>query len=271
MEIGDHYLKKDLPPDKTDLPPDKIDIPPDKPKILKNIIISKSSDQAPNQNTNSMEFDESNFSISSTDDDHKTVNYKRKRTDVEIDLSSFNYVNKPQSSPVINTQNRFAILGEMNIEEEPSTSRKSTTAEKEFNKISPSNKLFCSPIFLFNVNIKKLVEQLNSKNVVYKIINKNKQKSKLYLKDAEAHSEMMQLLRDKKIESYSYTPKELKRISIVLRGLYYKTELNEIKNELDLLVPNTVDSVSKFSTNYSRKNNIDTGLFLITLFIGKKN
>ena len=93
--------------------------------------------------------------------------------------------------------------------------------------IKNAKKTFCPPIFLFDVNIKRLVDQLEAKTpkITFKIKNVNKKKSKLYLSDATVHSEMMALLREKNIHSYSYTPKELKQSSFILRGLYHDTEV----------------------------------------------
>ncbi|KAI8122794.1 Nucleic-acid-binding protein from transposon X-element [Lucilia cuprina] len=81
---------------------------------------------------------------------------------------------------------------------------------------------------------------------------------------------MMALLREKKIKSYSFTPKEFKQISLVLRSLYYKTDVQEIKSALDQLVPDTINNINKFTTALSRKNKVDTGLFLVVLAPGKK-
>lgn len=46
-------------------------------------------------------------------------------------------------------------------------------------------------------NVDKEVLANPSKKVEFKIINKNRHKSKLFLKDPLAHSEMIQLLRQK--------------------------------------------------------------------------
>lgn len=130
-------------------------------------------------------------------------------------------------------------------------------------------KPFCPPIFLFNVNIPQLITQLNAKNITFKIVNKNKWKSKLYLKESSVHSEMMAILRTGNIESYSYTPKDLKRTSLVIRGLHHRTELEELRAEIEKHIPNTIEKVSKFTTEYAKKHNLDTGLFLVTLCPGK--
>lgn len=184
-----------------------------------------------------------------------------------IDLSNFNVSTSGNTNSKSLSENRFAILGDLNI-------KTCSTSKSQLNTNtvpSPKTKRhFCPPIFLFNVDVKALVEELKSKNTPYKIVNVNKTKCKLYFEDTKAHSEMMQLLKNKQISSFTYTPKELKCNSIILRGLFYKTDTESIKKELDLLCPNSVQTVSKFTTNFSKKNGIDTGLFLITLPPGKQ-
>lgn len=52
-----------------------------------------------------MEYDElKNMSILFANDDYKTIDYKSKIADVEIDLLSLNCVNKSQYNPGINTK-----------------------------------------------------------------------------------------------------------------------------------------------------------------------
>lgn len=202
------------------------------------------------------------------------VNRKRKRSNsTKVDLSNFNIKNGKtlSNNTTQSSQNRFAVLGELNIEQEIHNpiGGNNNLLKNSQKKVSRKENSFCPPIFLFNVNIENLVEQLNAKNVEYKITNKSKFKSKLFLKDISVHEEMMQLLRDKKIDSYSFTPLEKKRANVVIRGLYFKTDLVTLKNEIDFNVPDTVDTVSKFSTPYSKKQGFDTGLFLVTLKLGR--
>ena len=108
-----------------------------------------------------------------------------------------------------------------------------------------------------------------SPKIVFKIKNVNRSKSKLYLADNAVHAEMMTLLREKKVNSYSFTPKDLRQMSLIMRGLYCASEVDEIKSTLDRLVPNVVAKVSKFSTPHSLKYKIDTGLFIIYHLPGK--
>lgn len=175
-----------------------------------------------------------------------------------------------------NEANRFSILGvlgELDIENNPPI--KSNPVNKETQKSTndkTSTKSWCPPIFIYNVNIKTLVQQLQSKTpaITFKIKNINKNKSKIYFSDSTVHTEMMALLRTKNIHSYSFTPKELKQDSLILRGLCFDSEPEAIKLELDSMVPDVVATVSKFSTPGSRKKNVETGLFLVSLLPGKK-
>lgn len=127
---------------------------------------------------------------------------------------------------------------------------------------------WCPPIFIYNVNIKALVDSLRETipKFSFKVKNMNKNKSKIFFSDPSVHSSMMALLREKGIHSYSFTPKELKQPSFILRGLTSSTEIEEIKSELDELVPNTVANV----TIYKTQRNKETGLFLVSLLPGKQ-
>lgn len=205
------------------------------------------------------------------DGDFATVKNKKQKRNCDGETKAGLH-NKPKCSDIYTgNSNKFSVLGELeiecdslntnNIENIDVNASKTPRAEK---KLSAKNS-FCPPIFLRNVNVKSLIDQLKAKNVIFKFQNKSKFKSKLFLQDASTHAEMMELLRKNNVDSYSYTPSEFKRESIVCRGLYHKTGVDEIKNDIETLVPDSVDTVSKFTTEYSRKNGFETGLFLITL------
>lgn len=80
---------------------------------------------------------------------------------------------------------------------------------------------------------------------------------------------MLETLREKSVHAYSFTPKELKQVSFILRGLCQGVEAEYVKNALDEVLPEVISKVSKFKTSRSIKNNLDTGLFLVTLNPGK--
>lgn len=170
-------------------------------------------------------------------------------------------------------QNRFSILAGIEIENvsAATTSHDKKQADPVADTPKVGKNSFCPPIFLYNVNIKKLVEQLEAKipKIIFKIKNVGKYKSKLYFADPVVHQEMMSLLRQEGIQSYSFTPKEFKQESMVLRGLYYGMEADEVKLALGKIVPDVVAKVAKFTTTFSVKKNIDTGLFLVSLVPGK--
>lgn len=209
------------------------------------------------------------FSLSSMEEDTlenepkgfvKVKGKKRRCNDpIQLDLTTF-------ETQGFNNNNRFQILGEIEMDK---TNNEFKDAHKQKKSVKPAAESYCPPIFIYNLNIKSLVDQLKAKNVDFKIINKSRFKSKLYVRDPRVHQEMMALLKEKCIESYSFTPKAFKKINIILRGLYFKTDIGDIKRELDLILPNTVDVVSKFHTKFSRKFEVDTSLFLVTLLPGK--
>lgn len=209
------------------------------------------------------------FSLSSMEEDtleneHKEfvkVKGKKRRCNdpIQLDLTTFETQN-------VNYNNRFQILGEIEMDK---TNNELKNDHKEKKSVKPTAESYCPPIFIYNLNIKSLVDQLKAKNVDFKITNKSRFKSKLYVRDPRVHKEMMALLKEKCIESYSFTPKAFKKINIILRGLYCKTDIGDIKKELDLILPNTVDVVAKFHTKFSRKFDVDTSLFLVTLLPGK--
>ncbi|XP_073839631.1 uncharacterized protein [Musca autumnalis] len=205
-----------------------------------------------------------------------TKQNERKRQRIEGVLSPVNVDISDLKERIKNfipqDQNKYGILGALADIDivPPPVSNPTPTKAKDVNhkpKIS-----WCPPIFVFNVNIKTLGDTLRSSlpDSSFRIINVNKSKSKIYLNDPKLHTSMMAILKDKNVQSYSFTPKELKQTSLVLRGLYHYASPEEVKQELDILIPNTVDKVSKYKTPWSVKNNKDTGLMLVSLHPGKK-
>lgn len=189
------------------------------------------------------------------------------------------------------SQNRFELLGQLNIELDTSASTSAEAAKRaellknaeaakkaKTNKGAEKNcgkmvrKKFCPPIILYGVNVKSLVDQLNARTpkVEYKIVNSTRNKSKIYFEDLSVHLEMMEILRENNVRSYSFTPTELRRTSVVLKGLYHLTDVSEIKSAIDEQLPDTAEKVNKLVTQYSAKNNYDTGLFVVTLVQGKQ-
>lgn len=159
--------------------------------------------------------------------------------------------------------NRFAILSDLNIESTQDNRIPPNGKNQQNAEIVNSNPGYCPPISLYDVNIKKLVEQLKNREdkIEFKITNKINRKSKLYLKDPMVHDEMMALLKEKGIESYSFTPKPFRSVNLILRGLHYLTDVADVKAELDGKVPDTILEILKFKTSRSIKENYETGLF----------
>ncbi|XP_037828857.1 uncharacterized protein LOC119616528 [Lucilia sericata] len=162
-----------------------------------------------------------------------------------VDVTSFDADN----------QNRFSKLGDLDFmesgNEENVFSKHTDNTKNHTNEATTTDcptearRKFCPPIFLFDQNIKALAAQLEARTpkIHFKIKNVNHRKSKMYFSDAAVHSKIMAILREKKINSYSFTPKELEQISLVLRGLDFRTSAEE--------------------------NHYETGLFLVTLHPGR--
>ncbi|XP_073816945.1 uncharacterized protein [Musca autumnalis] len=173
-----------------------------------------------------------------------------------------------------NDQNKFGILGvlaDVNLKtSQPANVTRNVTEEDTTKKATA--KTWCPPIFVYNMDIIALVESLKTTIPAgsYKIKNINKSKSKLYFMDPTVHASMMAILKEKNIHSYSFTPREQRQVPLVIRGLFNRTDADKIKLELDELVPNTVDKVTKFKTPYSIKRNSDTGLYAVSLLPGKR-
>lgn len=193
----------------------------------------------------------------------KRARSEEPRMDINLDVLNFD----PQH------QNRFSILAGIEIENVAGTAtpQQRTTGGPGAQTTKAGMKSYCPPIFLYNTNMKGLIEQLEAKTpeIKFKVKNVSKYKSKLYFADITVHQEMMALLKKNGINSYSFTPKELKQASLVLRGLYFGMEVDDVKKALDKAAPDVVDKITKFTTSFSIKKNVDTGLFLVSLSPGR--
>ncbi|GBO99792.1 Nucleic-acid-binding protein from transposon X-element [Eumeta japonica] len=223
--------------------------------------------------------DQDEWSLSSCENEFRAVKNKKRKYPGAL----FGELSKPKldgqctAGGTINRNNRFELLGDLEFVADGPTggnfvrNNRSSINNTQNTQSQIKDKIsYCPPIIIENVNVKSLIGQLKSKNVEFKIKNKSQSKSKLYFRELSVHQEMVELLREKQISAHSFTPRELKRQSVICRGLYFKSDVTEIKMELDNLVPDTIDSVSKFSTEFSRKRDVDTGLFLVVLKPGRK-
>lgn len=196
---------------------------------------------------------------------------KRKRLEGTTTTPTVIDVTKLAYDP--NNQNRYALLAGLDIQNVQHTAnlRKKKPDATTTPVATSGKKSLCPPIFLFDVNIKLLVDQLEAKTpkIFFKIKNINNHKSKLYFSDPLIHAEMLKLLREKPVKAYSFTPKELKQVSLVIRGFYQNIDPNTVKVALDKELPDVVSKVTKYTTAFSIRNNYDTGLILVSLLPGK--
>lgn len=150
---------------------------------------------------------------------------------------------------------------------------KTKSVPKEDTSLIQSPPKFCPPIIIYKANIKKIIDDLKSNipDLKIKVINVNRNKSKLFVDNVRAHSKLMEILKNcKEVEAHSYTPKELKRVNLVLRGLNFHYSVEDIKKELDEQAPGVVESVSQFETIRSKEEGFKYNLFLVKLHPDKQ-
>lgn len=157
---------------------------------------------------------------------------KKNRSSFDIDISD---LKEKLADHNPNDQNKFGILSVLeNVDIQCPTATNKTQATNNKSATITNKMKWCPPIFVFNVNIKALVESLRAtiKDSEFKIKNINNHKSKIYFADPKVHSWMMAILRAKEIHSYSFTPREMKQVGLVLRGQFSYKDPLEIKYEL---------------------------------------
>lgn len=125
------------------------------------------------------------------------------------------------------------------------------------------------PISVFNIQIKKMNKLLESVLFIsdYYIKKINDTKFNIILKNIEDFVKVTKLLTKTKTEYYTYTPKDSKKQSFVLKGLGSEFEPEEIKKEL--LQYNgekfKVVEVSRFVTARSKANKVTLPIFVVQL------
>lgn len=122
------------------------------------------------------------------------------------------------------------------------------------------------PIIIVNENIIVLKNELierGYKNFSFKKISEKKQL--LRLEKMDEYRIIKQMLKQKNSNFFTYTPKEEKMITLILKGLNTNDDPIQIKNELDNLNVEKVEfvKVERFSTKFSIKNNKTLAVFLV--------
>lgn len=129
-----------------------------------------------------------------------------------------------------NIQNRFNALQEGSTEGEE-TEKKSNDSEAEKSK---NANIKAPPIFVSNVEtvtpLKEMLGNIAGDAYTLKILANNE--VKILLHSPELYVSVIEKLKNKNTEFYTYQLKQDRCYKVVLRGLHQTTDLDEIKNEL---------------------------------------
>ena len=140
-------------------------------------------------------------------------------------------MDQTNSSPPVTTNNRFNALSEAmefsdNTDNNAGAGENSTTVTSKETRPPPIN--------TYNVNIKKIIEVLkNNVNANhYNIKNNIDNNHIIYTSNLESYNKIKQKLTDSAIKFYTYTPKNLQKKNLVLKGLNSAYDPKEILDEL---------------------------------------
>ena len=114
------------------------------------------------------------------------------------------------------------------------SAKEQNTPEKDATPTSRTISKKPPPISIQTTNTKDIVEwlkpSLNSENFFFK--SRNKEYKTLYTNDKYTYTEALKILNEKQAKHFTYTPKEDKIISRLLKGLYDDFEESEIEKEI---------------------------------------
>lgn len=124
------------------------------------------------------------------------------------------------------------------------------------------------PFFIYNINYRNFVNLFPNLKFKMQIVNSNLKKFFVYNFDD------YMLVREKleandSINFFTYTPKDVKPITYIIRGLDSSFTVEEISSGIKALFPNiNIVKVDIFSTTFSRRVGKDTNLWIIQLAPG---
>ena len=128
------------------------------------------------------------------------------------------------------------------------------------------------PIKINNNNstyiIRLLKETFNYKN--FTIHKTNRFESSLTLENMDTYEKVIEDLKNKQINFFTYTPKSEKVQSYILKGLAVDSDLDEIKEELESLKNIKFVKIERFTTTRSKNNNTTLPLLLVQIDAASK-
>jgi hypothetical protein len=184
---------------------------------------------------------------------------------------------KLQSTQISSVEETNSSVSDNNTPQNSVVRSQQETSKQNVQKATSQNNQdakFCPPIILYKTNIQDILESLGKDLNIndYKIINVNRNKSKLYVKDPAIQDLIMNKIResDGDVEAHTHTDISQREVNLILRGIHFTCDENIILEQLQEQCKNTIiRKVSRFYTAKSVKNKIQYNLFLVQLEPGQ--
>lgn len=139
-----------------------------------------------------------------------------------------------------------------------------TPGPSRINAPVPTNSANMPPIFIYNIEVKYFRDFFNGINFKAQIINNNLKKFTLFnLNDFQL---VRKALESSELHWYTFTPKSIRPISYIIRGLDSSYDEEEVSLELKSKFPTLkFVKISNFSTKISRQSNKKLNLWIVQL------
>lgn len=176
------------------------------------------------------------------------------------------------------TQNRFSPLFDEETNTENRNSTEIQTKHKNLNnntnnsdnliKVQNNKKrTYCPPIIVPNLNTKEFKNMVkdNSNDANYSV-KIGRHSNIIKCDNIDSHKTIIKILKEKEIDSHTYTLKENKKQTILMRGVHHTYTPDEIKEDIKFQLPNLkISNIKNFVTPRSKRENIKLNMFTIQL------
>lgn len=191
----------------------------------------------------------------------------------EMDTDNGSTISKPiELTYNVDTSSRFSDLSDTtDIEDDSFETIKPKKRQRKSDR--PIKKTITSlpmpPIKAYKVNAKVLIKAINDKlkHNRFLLNNVNSNLTVITTYNVSDHTAVRDILKELKYDAYTHTPRELKPVNAILKGVHYTFDIEDVGAALkEIKVSNKpleIVKVIKYSTNSSRLHNRNLNLFLV--------
>lgn len=179
---------------------------------------------------------------------------------------------KPKHQPTINSNTLTTTLNSLEKLNIPSTSgtqnnTRINTSETINTKLNNNNNRNTPPaLTIINSDYTKIKKILQTKMITNYTIKITNNRIRLNLKNKEDHENVKKELITHLVEFFTYTNRDEKPITYLIKGIHHSHQPFEIKDELEQLYPEqsgNIINITAFSTAKSNTENKKLNMFLI--------